>query len=73
MLFRSDLALELVEKNGGNHDKALDLISGMMTTGLNFAQTKNKKNLYHASDAFLCIYMYICERSENTHVGANCN
>jgi len=22
---------------------------------------------------FLCIYMYICERSENTRVGANCN
>ena len=22
---------------------------------------------------FLCIYMYICERPENTRVGANCN
>ena len=22
---------------------------------------------------FLCIYMYICECSENTRVGANCN
>ena len=37
-----DLALELVEKNGGNHDKALDVISGMMTTGLNFSQTKEE-------------------------------
>lgn len=43
-----DLALELVEKNGGNHDKALDLISGMMTTGLNFAQTKNEAQAAYA-------------------------
>lgn len=43
-----DLALELVEKNGGTHDKALDLISGMMTTGLNFAQTKNEAQAAYA-------------------------
>ena len=43
-----DLALELVEKNGGNHDKALDVISGMMTTGLNFAQTKNEAQAAYA-------------------------
>nr|DAN39715.1 MAG TPA: hypothetical protein [Caudoviricetes sp.] len=28
---------------------------------------------HHAHDAFLCIYMYICERPDNTRVGANCN
>ncbi|HFC7437335.1 TPA: PRTRC system protein F [Neisseria meningitidis] len=43
-----DLALELVEKNGGTHDKALDLISGMMTTSLNFAQTKNEAQAAYA-------------------------
>lgn len=43
-----DLALELVEKNGGNHDKALDLISGMMTTGLNFSQTKEEAQAAYA-------------------------
>ena len=43
-----DLALELVEKNGGNHDKALDVISGMMTTGLNFAQTKEEAQAAYA-------------------------
>ena len=43
-----DLALELVEKNGGNHDKALDVISGMMTTGLNFSQTKEEAQAAYA-------------------------
>lgn len=43
-----DLALELVQKNGGNHDKALDVISGMMTTGLNFAQTKEEAQAAYA-------------------------
>ena len=28
---------------------------------------------YQAHDVFFCIYMYICERSENTRVEANCN
>ncbi|MGN6937193.1 PRTRC system protein F, partial [Neisseria sp. P0017.S001] len=42
------LALELVQKNGGNHDKALDVISGMMTTGLNFAQTKEEAQAAYA-------------------------
>ena len=30
---------------------------------------------HHAHNVFLCIYMYlhICERPENTRVGANCN
>lgn len=42
------LALELVEKNGGNHDKALDVISGMMTTGLNFSQTKEEAQAAYA-------------------------
>ena len=28
---------------------------------------------HHARDAFLCIYMYVCERPDNTRVGANCN
>ena len=32
-----------------------------------------QKNPYHARDAFLCIYMYICEHPDNTRVGANCN
>ena len=43
-----DLALELVQKNGGNHDKALDVISGMMTTGLNFSQTKEEAQAAYA-------------------------
>lgn len=43
-----ELALELVQKNGGNHDKALDVISGMMTTGLNFAQTKEEAQAAYA-------------------------
>ena len=34
-------------------------------------------NPYHAHDVFLCIYMYIyiyiCQRLDNTRVGANCN
>ena len=28
---------------------------------------------HHARNAFLCIYMYVCERPDNTRVGANCN
>jgi len=37
-----------VHKNGGNHDKALDVISGMMTTGLNFSQTKEEAQAAYA-------------------------
>ncbi|WP_301668630.1 PRTRC system protein F [Neisseria basseii] len=43
-----DLTVELVSKQGGNHDKALELISGMMTTGLNFAQTKEEAQAAYA-------------------------
>ena len=28
---------------------------------------------YQAHDVFFCIYMHICERPDNTRVGANCN
>ena len=34
---------------------------------------RTQKNPYHARDAFLCIYTYVCERPDNTRVGANCN
>ena len=45
---------------------------------------RTQKNPYHARDAFFVylhaylqvfthIYMYICERPDNTRVGANCN
>lgn len=43
-----DLTVELVSKQGGNHDKALELISGMMTTGLNFDQTKEEAQAAYA-------------------------
>ena len=34
---------------------------------------RTQKNPYQAHDVFFCIYMHICERPENTRVGANCN
>ena len=32
-----------------------------------------RKHTHTMPAMFLCIYMYICERPENTRVGANCN
>ena len=41
---------------------------------------RTQKNLSHARDVFLCVYTHIytylhdiCQRSDNTRVGANCN
>ena len=45
---------------------------GQFTTRANCNSPLQRAQTYshHARDAFLCIYMYICERPENTHVGA---
>ena len=50
---------------------------GRFTTRANCNSPLQRAQTYshHAHDAFLCIYMYlhICERLDNTRVGANCN
>ena len=52
---------------------ARNSIKAICKSPLQRAQTYS----HHAHDVFLCIYMYIyiyiCERPDNTRVGANCN
>ena len=42
-----DLALSLVESNGGTHDAALQLINSMMANGMSFDETKSNAQASH--------------------------